>query len=61
LPISIGGVGVREAVFIYGLGALGLPSESGVAFGVIFFLITAVSSFFGLFFSFDTPQGGEKR
>ncbi len=49
LPVSVGGVGLREWVFLYGFSLLSLPVEKGVAFGVIFFLITAISSFFGLF------------
>ena len=49
LPISIGGVGIREFVFLAGFGLLGLPPDPGVAFSLLFFLITALSSFAGLF------------
>ncbi|WP_457607193.1 lysylphosphatidylglycerol synthase transmembrane domain-containing protein [Nitratifractor sp.] len=49
LPISVGGVGVREFVFLYGFTLLGLPPDPGVAFSLLFFLITALSSLKGLF------------
>jgi len=50
LPISFGGIGIREWVFLYGFSLLHLPVDKGVAFGVVFFLITAFSSMIGLFF-----------
>ena len=49
LPISIGGIGVRELTFVYGLTLLGLEASGGVAFSLIFFLITACSSLLGIF------------
>ncbi|HHH51114.1 MAG TPA: flippase-like domain-containing protein [Campylobacterales bacterium] len=47
LPISIGGVGVRELTFLYGLTLLEIDADGGVAFSILFFLITAFSSFIG--------------
>ncbi|WP_294958728.1 lysylphosphatidylglycerol synthase transmembrane domain-containing protein [Sulfurovum sp.] len=49
LPVSVGGVGVREFVFLYGFTVLGLPADYGVTFSLLFFLVTALSSFTGLF------------
>ena len=49
LPLSVGGVGIREFVFLYGFGLVGLPAEEGVAFSMLFFLLTALSSFLGIF------------
>jgi len=49
LPISVGGVGVRELTFLYGLTILNIDANGGVAFSLIFFLITAFSSFIGVF------------
>jgi len=49
LPISIGGIGIREITFLYGLSLIGVPTTYGVAFALIFFLITALSSFVGIF------------
>ncbi|WP_457596725.1 lysylphosphatidylglycerol synthase transmembrane domain-containing protein [Hydrogenimonas sp.] len=48
LPLTIGGVGVRELTFLYGLEAIGQPPESGVSFSFLFFIITALSSLVGL-------------
>ncbi len=53
LPISIGGVGLREITFLYGLNLVNLDANSGVAFSMIFFLITATSSLIGLFLKID--------
>jgi len=49
LPISIGGIGVRELVFLYGFTLLQLDVNSGVLFSLLFFLVTALSSLTGLF------------
>ena len=50
LPISIGGVGVREFTFLYGAKLLGFNPSAGVAFSLIFFLITMASSLIGILF-----------
>jgi len=47
LPITIGGLGLRELTFLYGLRLLGLGSEVGVLAAIAFFLITAGSSLIG--------------
>jgi len=54
LPISIGGVGVRELTFLYGFGLLGSDANSGVLFSFLFFLITALSSLAGTLFLHKT-------
>lgn len=55
LPISIGGVGARELVFIYASGYLPVNEEIAVAFTLLFFLITALSSFAGIFLKLPKP------
>jgi len=50
LPISVGGIGARELVFVYGAMYLGTEMAAGVVISMIFFLITALSSFAGVFF-----------
>lgn len=56
LPISIGGLGVREFVFLHGaeylnkIADIGLSPEMGVAFSLCFFAVTAATSIVGLFF-----------
>jgi len=49
LPISIGGVGVRELVFLYGVRYLNVEASQAVAFALLFFSIVALSSLMGLF------------
>ncbi len=53
LPISIGGIGVRELTFLYGFGLIGGDTTAAVAFSLLFFLITALSSLLGLFVKSD--------
>lgn len=50
LPLTVGGIGARELTFIYLLQFLGKEPTIGVATSVIFFLITAISSFIGVLF-----------
>ena len=50
IPFTIGGNGARELVFIFGADYLLIDKNTAVAFSIIFFVITAVSSFTGIFF-----------
>ncbi len=50
LPLTVGGIGARELTFIYLLQFLGKEPTIGVALSIIFFLITAFSSFIGVLF-----------
>jgi len=50
LPISIGGIGVRELTFLYGLNYIGYNADIGIAFSFLFFFITLVSSLIGFLF-----------
>jgi glycosyltransferase 2 family protein len=47
LPLTLGGVGARELVFLYGGRFLGIDVSAAVAFSLLFFAVTAFSSFFG--------------
>ncbi|MCF6201879.1 MAG: flippase-like domain-containing protein [Hydrogenimonas sp.] len=49
VPLTIGGVGVRELTFLYGLNFIGVDPTLGVTFSFLFFVITALSSLTGLF------------
>lgn len=49
LPISIGGIGLRELTFLYGFTLIGGDTISGVSFSALFFIITAISSSIGAF------------
>jgi glycosyltransferase 2 family protein len=50
VPITIGGAGAREVVFLYGEKLLNVSAETGIAIGLIFFMITVGSSLVGVFF-----------
>ncbi|MEP0712640.1 MAG: lysylphosphatidylglycerol synthase domain-containing protein, partial [Algoriphagus sp.] len=47
LPLTIGGVGARELVFVYAHTYAGIDEATAVAFSLIFFLITAMVSLTG--------------
>ena len=53
LPISVGGIGVRELAFLYGFGLIGGDTTMAVTFSLIFFIITALSSLLGAFIRND--------
>ncbi|WP_457560286.1 lysylphosphatidylglycerol synthase transmembrane domain-containing protein [Caminibacter sp.] len=50
LPVSIGGVGLRELTFLYGLEYLHLNPTTGVVGAFLFFLISLLSSLIGIIF-----------
>ena len=52
LPLTIGGIGSREVTFFYGATLLGLDQNTSVGISMIFFLITAFVSLFGMYYHF---------
>jgi len=52
IPLTIGGIGSREATFFYGASLLGLNENISVGISVIFFLITAFVSLLGVWYHF---------
>ena len=50
LPISIGGMGVRELTFLYGAELLAINPDMAVSVSLMFYLITAFVSLMGLWF-----------
>jgi uncharacterized membrane protein YbhN (UPF0104 family) len=50
IPISIGGVGLRELTFLYGLEFLHLNPTNGVIVAFLFFVISLISSSIGILF-----------
>jgi uncharacterized membrane protein YbhN (UPF0104 family) len=52
LPLSIGGIGLREITFFYGAQWLQLDSEVAVALSVLFFSVNALVSLIGLPYHF---------
>ena len=53
LPFTIGGVGARELVFLYGYQFLAIDEHLAVAFTFLFFSTLTISSLPGLIFSFS--------
>lgn len=47
IPISVSGLGLREGGYIFLLAAIGVGKEAGIAFGLLLFLIVALSSLLG--------------
>jgi uncharacterized membrane protein YbhN (UPF0104 family) len=58
LPISIGGIGLRELVFLYASEILPIDSASAVALALMFFIITATSSLLGVFIKLPKQEDG---
>jgi glycosyltransferase 2 family protein len=56
LPLTIGGVGAREVVFLYGAKILLLDIQTSIAVSLLFFLITALVSLWGVVYSFQFPE-----
>ena len=56
LPLTIGGVGARELVFILSHDYMGIDENAAVAFSLLFFLITAFTSLAGIFLKFRKKQ-----
>jgi glycosyltransferase 2 family protein len=53
LPLTIGGVGARELVFVYAHTYAGIEETAAVAFSLLFFLISAAVSLGGAFIKVD--------
>ncbi len=56
IPISIGGVGIRELTFLYGANWLGLDVEKGIALGIVYFAVHMLMSLNGLFFMYKLEK-----
>jgi uncharacterized membrane protein YbhN (UPF0104 family) len=50
LPLTVGGFGARELVFLFGARFMHINEPTSIAFTLVFFMITAASSLIGLFF-----------
>jgi glycosyltransferase 2 family protein len=52
LPLTIGGLGIREVVFLEGSTYFGLVQENSVVISILFYLITLFTSAWGLIYVF---------
>jgi uncharacterized membrane protein YbhN (UPF0104 family) len=55
LPITIGGVGAREIVFLLGAKFLHLDNELSIALSLMFFILSAIVSSGGMYWVFFPP------
>jgi len=55
-PITIGGIGAREVTFLYGAEILSLDVNTALAVSFMFYLMTVLVSFTGIYFSFKTER-----
>ncbi len=55
LPLTIGGLGARELVFLEGSKYFGLVQENSVVISILFYLITLFTSAWGLIYVFKDP------
>ncbi|MGB3008090.1 MAG: lysylphosphatidylglycerol synthase transmembrane domain-containing protein [Chitinophagaceae bacterium] len=55
LPLTIGGIGIREVVFLEGSAYFGLLQETSIVVSLLFYLITLLTSATGLFYVFNDP------
>lgn len=56
IPLTIGGIGSRELTFFYGATLLHLDENTSIGISMIFFLITAFVSLFGIYYHFKKPE-----
>ncbi|MBC6490595.1 lysylphosphatidylglycerol synthase transmembrane domain-containing protein [Flavihumibacter stibioxidans] len=63
VPVSIGGIGIREWVFATGSGWLGLAASTAVTASLLFFLLAAGSALVAAFLPDPAlhPSGGTRR
>lgn len=55
LPLTIGGLGIREIVFLEGSKYFGLSQELAVGISLLFYLVTLLSSSAGSYYIFHDP------
>lgn len=63
VPISLGGIGLRELTFLHGAAFLHLNAEQAVALSVIFYLLSLSIALPGMVFTFNTHKllDGEEK
>ncbi len=61
LPLTIGGLGIREVVFLEGSKLFGLLHEASVVVSLLFYLITLVTSAVGIFYVFNDPLSKKNK
>ena len=60
-PFTVGGLGARELVFVYGAQYFNMDQHLAVIISLLFYCISAILSFSGIYFVFYPEQLGEKK
>lgn len=60
LPLTIGGLGAREVVFLEGAKYFGLIQENSVVISILFYLITLIVSALGIMYVYKDPLKDKK-
>lgn len=60
-PFTIGGLGAREIVFLWGAEQFGLQQAEAVYISLLFYLVTVIVSLIGLVWVFRSPFGINER
>jgi uncharacterized membrane protein YbhN (UPF0104 family) len=60
-PFTVGGLGARELVFVYGAQYFQMDQHLAVIISLLFYCISAILSFSGIYFVFNPSQLGEKK
>lgn len=56
LPITIGGIGSREITFLFGAQVLNLDINLSIALSLLFYIITLLVSFAGIYYNFNNQS-----
>lgn len=60
-PFTVGGLGARELVFVYGAQYFQMDQHLAVIISLLFYCISAILSFSGIYFVFYPQQLGERK
>ena len=60
-PFTVGGLGARELVFVYGAQYFSMDQHLAVIISLLFYCISAILSFSGIYFVFNPSKLGEKK
>ncbi|MBN1779914.1 flippase-like domain-containing protein [bacterium] len=61
LPLSVGGIGIREGGTVYFLGKIGIPPTQAFSVSIMWFLAALTSSVPGFFFYLIEGFGGKRK
>ncbi|MGB4775725.1 MAG: lysylphosphatidylglycerol synthase transmembrane domain-containing protein [Daejeonella sp.] len=60
-PFTVGGLGARELIFVYGAQFFQMDEHLAVIISLLFYFISAMLSFSGIYFVFRPDELGEKK